>query len=142
MYLSELSRDREKWGLVCLSEISAADQSLISVGLPFGKNRGMGLTRQYESIRMKTNQKEGYCIMPKTITLRLSDEDFRIFQVYAKAENRTLANAIETLALKQIEEELFADEFEMEEILGNKDLLGRLKAGSAEAKRLKGRFIE
>lgn len=79
--------------------------------------------------------------MPKTITVRLSDEDFELFQVYAKAENRTLANAIETLALKQIEEELFADEFEMKEILENKDLLARLKAGSDQARRMKGRFV-
>jgi predicted DNA-binding protein len=80
--------------------------------------------------------------MPKTITLRLNDEDFQLFQAYAKAENRTLANAVETLALKQIEEELFAGEFEMEEILENKDLLERLKTGSAQAKRMKGRFVE
>jgi hypothetical protein len=80
--------------------------------------------------------------MPKTITLRLSDEDFDLFQTYARAENRTLANAIETLALRQIEEELFADEFEMEEILGNKDLLKRLKAGSEQARQRKGRFVE
>ena len=80
--------------------------------------------------------------MPKTITLRLDDEDFNLFQAYAKAENRTLANAIETLALKQIEVELFADEFEMEEILENKDLLKRLKAGSEQAKRMKGRFVD
>jgi hypothetical protein len=37
---------------------------------------------------------------------------------------------------------LFAGEFEMEEILENKDLLERLKTGSAEAKRMKGRFVE
>ena len=80
--------------------------------------------------------------MPKTITLRLSDEDFQLFQAFAKAENRTLANAIETLALKQIEEELFADDFEMKEILENKDLLERLKTASAEAKKMKGRFVE
>jgi len=80
--------------------------------------------------------------MPKTITLRLSEEDFQLFLAFAKAENRTLANAIETLALKQIEEELFADEFEMKEILENKDLLERLKTGSAEAKAMKGRFVE
>ena len=91
---------------------------------------------------MNMNQKEGISIMPKTITLRLDDEDFNLFQAYAKAENRTLANAIETLALKQIEEELFADEFEMVEILENKDLLKRLKAGSEQAKRMKGRFVD
>jgi predicted DNA-binding protein len=110
--------------------------------LPFGTRAGMSLTKRNEANRIKMNQKEGYCIMPKTITLRLSDEDFRLFQAFAKAENRTLANAIETLAFKQIEEELFADEFEMEEILNNKNLLERLKTGSEQAKRMKGRFVE
>jgi len=102
----------------------------------------MALTRHNDAYRIKMNQKEGYCIMPKTITLRLSDEDFQLFQAFAKSENRTLANTIETLALKQIEEELFADEFEMEEILENKHLLERLKTGSSEAKRMKGRFVD
>jgi cell division protein YceG involved in septum cleavage len=114
---------------------------LVNIDLPFGKNAGMILTKQNEAVRIKMNQKEGYRIMPKTITLRLSDEDFHLFQAYAKAENRTLANAIETLALKQIEGELFADEFEMEAILENKDLLERLKTGSEQAKRMKGRFV-
>jgi SUMO ligase MMS21 Smc5/6 complex component len=40
------------------------------------------------------------------------------------------------------EEELFADEFETEEILEKKDLLKRLKTGSEQAKRMKGRFLE
>lgn len=102
----------------------------------------MALTRQRDAIRINMNHPEGNCIMPKTITLRLSDEDFQLFQAFAKAENRTLANAIETLALKQIGEELFADDFEMKEILENKDLRERLKAGSSEAKRMKGRFVE
>jgi hypothetical protein len=110
--------------------------------LPFGKSIGVRLTKQSEAVRINPNQKEGYRIMPKTITLRLSDEDFHLFQAFAKAENRTLANAIETLALKQIEEELFADDFEMEEIRNNKNLLERLKAGSEQAKRMKGRFVE
>lgn len=102
----------------------------------------MDLTKRIDAIRIRLNQKEGHCIMPKTITLRLSDEDFQLFQSFAKAENRTLANAIETLALKQIEEELFADEFEMAEILSNKNLLARLKTGSEQARRMKGRFVE
>src|SRR4030042_3042316 len=100
------------------------------------------LTKRNEAIRINVNQKEVHSIMPKTITLRLSDEDFHLFQAFAKAENRTLANAIDTLALKQIEEELFADEFEMEEILKNKNLLERLRTGSEQAKRMKGRLVE
>ena len=79
--------------------------------------------------------------MAKTVTLRLSDEDYRLLLAYAIAENRNLSNAIETLALKQLEEALFADRFEMEEILSNKDLLKRMKVGSRQAKKLKGKFI-
>ncbi len=79
--------------------------------------------------------------MPKTITLRLSDEDYDAFAAYAKAENRNLANTIETLALKQLEEALFADGFEMEEILANKDLLRRLRSGSRQAKKKQGKFV-
>lgn len=100
------------------------------------------MTTRNDAIRIKMNQKEGICIMAKTITLRLNDEDYNLIQAYAKAENRTLANAIETLALKQIEEELFVDEFEMDEILASKDLMRRLKAGSDQAKQRKGRFVE
>ena len=80
--------------------------------------------------------------MTKTITLRLSDEEYQLFLSYAKADNRTLANAIETLAYKKLEESLFADQFEMEEILTNKDLLERMKAGSQQAKKMRGRFVE
>jgi hypothetical protein len=90
---------------------------------------------------MKMNELKGFCAMPKTITLRLSDENYDAFAAYAKAENRNLANTIETLALKQLEEALFADAFEMEEILANKDLLRRLKTGSRQAKKKRGKFV-
>ena len=79
--------------------------------------------------------------MPKTITLRLSDEDYHKFLAYAAADNRTIANAIETLAGRQLLESLFVDQFEMEEILADKALLKRLKTGSEQAKKMKGRFV-
>ena len=80
--------------------------------------------------------------MAKTITLRLSDDDYQLFLSYANADNRTLANAIETLAYKKLVESLFVDQFEMEEILSNKDLLKRIKTGSQQAKKMQGRFVE
>jgi hypothetical protein len=91
---------------------------------------------------MKMNYFKGCRAMPKTITLRLSDEDYEALKAYAKAENRNLANAIETLALKQLEETLFADAFEMEEILSNKELLKSLITGSGQAKKKKGKFVD
>jgi hypothetical protein len=80
--------------------------------------------------------------MPKTITLRLSDEDYAKFLSFAQADNRPIANAIETLALRQLEEALFVDPYEMEEIMADEDLLKRMKAGSSQARRMKGRFVE
>jgi predicted DNA-binding protein len=80
--------------------------------------------------------------MAKTITLRLSEEDYQRFCAYAAADNRTIANAIETLALRQLEEALFIDAGEMEGILSDKDLLERMKAGSDQARLRKGRFVE
>ncbi|MBN2265743.1 MAG: CopG family transcriptional regulator [Candidatus Aminicenantes bacterium] len=80
--------------------------------------------------------------MPKTITLRLSDEDYDRFQAFAQADNRPIANAIETLALRQLDEILFVDPYEMEEIMSDADLLKRLRAGSHQARKMKGRFVE
>jgi len=91
---------------------------------------------------MNKNEIKGIDLMPKTITLRLSDTDYAAFAAYAKAENRNLANAIETLALKQLEETLFADALEMEEILSRKDLLKRIQTGIEQAKKGRGTFVD
>lgn len=80
--------------------------------------------------------------MHKTVTLRLKDDIYKVFSETAKAENRSLSNLIETAALKHIREQQFVDDLELAEILSNNDLLKRLKEGSAEARELKGRFVE
>jgi hypothetical protein len=80
--------------------------------------------------------------MPKTITLRLSDEDYQKFLKFAKADNRPIANAIETLALRQLEEFIFVGAYEMEEILSDESLKKNLKTGSKQAQKMKGRFVD
>jgi len=80
--------------------------------------------------------------MPKTITLRLSDEDYQRLVCFARADNRPLANAIETLALRKLEEIYFVDAYEMDAILSDTDLMKRIKTGSEQARRMKGRFVE
>jgi len=80
--------------------------------------------------------------MHKTITLRLKDEIYNIFFEMAKAENRSLSNLIETAALNNIREQQFVDDVEMAEILSNQDLIRRIREGSNEARKLKGRFVE
>ena len=80
--------------------------------------------------------------MAKTLTLRLDDDDYRLFADAAAAENRSMANLIQTAARNQIRERQFADDYEMAEILTNESLLRRLKRGSADARAGRGRMIE
>lgn len=80
--------------------------------------------------------------MHKTVTLRLKDDIYKLFAETAKAENRSLSNLIETAALKSIRDQQFVDDLELAEILSNSDLLKRLKEGSTDARKMKGRFVE
>jgi hypothetical protein len=80
--------------------------------------------------------------MSKTITLRVSEDHYEAFRQYAKKENRKVSNAIETLALKQLENAQFVDGLEMEGILADKDLAARIDRGARQAKAKKGRFVE
>ncbi len=79
--------------------------------------------------------------MPKTVTLRLDNEVYAELREAAVAQRRPLSNLIETAALARIREEQFVDDAEMAEILSNEDLLRRLKAGSRQARKRKGRFV-
>ena len=78
--------------------------------------------------------------MSKTITLRVSEDHYEAFRQYAKKEKRKVSNAIETLALKQLESAQFVDGLEMEGILADRDLVARIEAGAKQAKAKKGRF--
>jgi predicted transcriptional regulator len=79
--------------------------------------------------------------MPKTLTMRLDDETYETFVRTAKAEHRSLANLVETAALRHIQETGFVDDAEMAEIVSRPELLKRLKAGSRDARKRKGRFV-
>lgn len=79
--------------------------------------------------------------MPKTVTLRLADDSYRVFCEAAKSERRPLSNLIEVAALTRIHEQQFLDDQEMIEILGRENLLKRMKAGSRNARARKGRFV-
>ena len=79
--------------------------------------------------------------MPKTVTLRIDDETYRIFQKRAEAENRALGNFIETAVKEHIREYDFADDSEMAGILANERLVERLRKGAKDARKKKGRMI-
>jgi len=79
--------------------------------------------------------------MSKTVTLRLGDPVYRVFRTIAERENRSLSNFIETAALRFIEEHQTIDEFEMEEIRGNRELNHSLKRGIRDARSRRGAFV-
>ena len=79
--------------------------------------------------------------MPKTVTIRINDDIYRSFIKRAKAENRSLANFIETAVKEHIRESDFTDDSEMAEIMANEQLVERLRKGSRDARRKRGRMI-
>jgi hypothetical protein len=79
--------------------------------------------------------------MSKTITLRISEDHYEAFKRYARSENRKISNAIETLAMKQLEDAYFADDLETAEILSDGALLERIKRGAKQAKAGIGRIV-
>ncbi|MBI4124647.1 MAG: CopG family transcriptional regulator [Deltaproteobacteria bacterium] len=80
--------------------------------------------------------------MPKTITLRLEDEVYEALREHSEAEKRPLSNYIEMAALEYAKTKEFVDDEEMMAILSNRDLLERIRQGSKEAKKRRGRFVE
>ncbi|MBA7548726.1 hypothetical protein ES705_41192 [subsurface metagenome] len=79
--------------------------------------------------------------MPKTVTIRLDDISYDIIKQHAQADNRPLSNYIETATLKYIEEIDYVDEFEMENILSDENLIKSIKKGSTDAANKRGRYI-
>ena len=79
--------------------------------------------------------------MSKTVTLRLDEDVYEELREAATAERRPLSNLIETAALARVREEQFVDDAEMAEILSNEELTRRLRAGSRQARKRKGRFV-
>ncbi len=79
--------------------------------------------------------------MPKTVTLRLSDETYEKFKGAAIEDKRSIANLIEALALRKLDEESLVDDFEMQEIFSNAQLLKKLEKGHNDATMKKGRMV-
>jgi len=79
--------------------------------------------------------------MSKTVTLRLPDDKYDRFRRMAERENRPLSNFIETAVSRYVENEIFADEFEMREIEENAELNRSLKRGIDDATARRGRSV-
>lgn len=80
--------------------------------------------------------------MSKTITLRLSEEEYKKISSASEIEHRPISNFITTRVLEDIEESYYVDPIEMAQIKLDRRLLERLQAGHRDAKKIRGRFIE
>ncbi|NUN08842.1 MAG: CopG family transcriptional regulator [Ignavibacteriaceae bacterium] len=80
--------------------------------------------------------------MSKTVSLRLSEDNYKVFKKLAERDNRPISNFIETAVQRFIEDNIEVDEFEMEEIRGNAELNKSLRRGLSDMKSKKGRFVE
>jgi len=60
----------------------------------------------------------------------------------AERDNRSISNFIENAGLRSIEEEEYLDDFENDEILSNKDLMGSIQREYEESIEGKGKLIE
>ena len=79
--------------------------------------------------------------MAKTVTLRLTEEEYRMIRAAAGVENRPISNFITTKVVENIEESYFVDPVEMAQIKTDKGLLERLKAGHRDAEKMRGKFV-
>ncbi len=80
--------------------------------------------------------------MAKIITMRIDETILDKFSQFAKIENRSLSNFIETATLKYINDIEYVDDFEMKDILNDKKLISNLKKGSKDAKLMRGSFVK
>jgi len=80
--------------------------------------------------------------MATTIKLNLKENEYKMLKSFAKKENRSLSNLLKTAVIKFIEESRLIDDFEMQEILKNSELIRKLKTGSRDTKNKLGKFID
>lgn len=74
----------------------------------------------------------------KNVTLRFDKKVYDQLVNTASDENRSVANLAETFVLQKLNEINLMDDFEMESILKDKDLLKRMDKGRIQGKTLKG----
>ena len=79
--------------------------------------------------------------MAKVVTVRLSDEDYRKIAAVARLERRPLSNFMTLMVIKGIEEGDYVDAVEMDQILSDKSLMAKLRAGHRDAKQRKGKLV-
>ena len=76
--------------------------------------------------------------MTKTITLRLQENNYQRFKQLAECDNRLISNFTEDATFRFMEEKKYLVNFENDEILSNKELMGSIQRGYEES--IQGQF--
>lgn len=76
----------------------------------------------------------------KTLTIRMSDKDYKMIVKAANNDKRTLSNFMLASTLKSLEKPYYADNEEMQGILNDKTLMEGIKQGHKDAVKKRGRY--
>jgi uncharacterized protein (DUF1778 family) len=79
--------------------------------------------------------------MSKTVTIRLSDEDYEVISSVAGHERRPISNFITHRVMAAVADMNTVDDAEMKEILSDKKVVRSLNRGRKQPVRGKGRFV-
>lgn len=74
-------------------------------------------------------------------TIALNDALFEKLSRLAQMENRSTPNLIETILIHHLEENLYVDDFEMEDIRRDRGLQKSIRKGIADYKARRGRMV-
>jgi mRNA-degrading endonuclease RelE of RelBE toxin-antitoxin system len=77
--------------------------------------------------------------MAKVVTIRLSEEEYKMIAAAAKIERRPISNFITAKVMEEIEESYYVDSIEMDQIKSDKKLIEKMKSGHRNALDKKGR---
>ncbi|MFZ7121622.1 MAG: DUF6290 family protein [Eubacteriaceae bacterium] len=80
--------------------------------------------------------------MAKVITLRLSEEEYKMISAAARTERRPISNFITAKVMEEIEDSYYVDPIEMDQIKSDKKLIEKMKTGHRKALEKKGRFVD
>ncbi|MBF0504507.1 MAG: CopG family transcriptional regulator [Candidatus Omnitrophica bacterium] len=79
--------------------------------------------------------------MSKTVTIRLSDGDYRTISRVAKHERRPISNFITHRVMAAISDMNTVDDAEMKEILSDEKVMKSIERGHKQFAQGKGRFV-
>ena len=77
----------------------------------------------------------------KTLTVRMSDDDYKRILQGAKKDHRTLSNFMLASTLHSIEKTYYTGPQETEELLNDKMLMEGIEQGHKDAKKRRGRYV-